>query len=951
MLRALAAVTTASGAAALCFESLWFRQAALAFGSDAWATSLVLASFMAGLGLGNALAAGRVAALASPLRCYAWIELAIAGSGIAAVLGLPALGHRLAPLWSALLAHEALLQGLRFALAFGALLVPATAMGATLPLLVQALRVRDASVGSALGRLYGWNTFGAVAGALAGEAFLLERLGVRGTALAAGAANLAAAAGAWALAQCDVADAASHASAHAGARSNRGSARNREAMRLLAATFVAGAVMLALEGVWLRLLALFLESNALAFALVLAVVLAGIATGGYAAGVAARRTRASEAYAAELALVAGTVTAASAAMFPLAAAPVAQGTANPVAIAGLTAFLAFPSAVASGALFPLIGARLAAQLEPAGRATGWLTLANTAGSALGGLCGPLLLIPWLGIDDSLRLLAGLYAAVVLAIGFSRVDRSLPRFAALALLFGAALALLPRDALRRIYAPMIESRFAAFGAGSLEELREGRTETAMLLRSERAGEIESWRLVTNGFGMASTRVPARRYMKLFAWLPAAFHPAPERALLISYGIGNSARALADIPELEALDVVDISRDVLAFADRVHGAENPLADPRVRVHVEDGRFFLLARGAAYDLITAEPPPPKHAGAGSLYTRECYAAIREHLAEGGIASWWLPVHQLYWDETRSILRAFCEVFPDCTLWTGADLNWMMVGSRNATWQPSQAHFTRLWRRPELAAELAAIGLETPASLAPLFLADSEQIAAWTDGAPAFVDGDPRRIANALDPARMDAEHRPPMEIRARRANFGASAFARRAWPPGLTREAGAAFAGAALLEASWGVTGAPQTALARLEATDRLLLETELETPVLWWWGLDHDALRALRAARSGGRRHPEQDFAEGLVALSQRRYAEAAATLERVVPPGPSEVAKALAVYSLCRIGARERALALARRELSHADPSAGPALRWLAGRCEVELAELLAREGLTSSGGR
>jgi len=47
----------ASGASALVFETLWFRQAGLAFGNSIWASSLVLSAFMAGLALGNTLAA------------------------------------------------------------------------------------------------------------------------------------------------------------------------------------------------------------------------------------------------------------------------------------------------------------------------------------------------------------------------------------------------------------------------------------------------------------------------------------------------------------------------------------------------------------------------------------------------------------------------------------------------------------------------------------------------------------------------------------------------------------------------------------------------------------------------------------------------------------------------------------------------------------------------------
>ena len=45
----------ASGASALIFETLWFRQAGLALGNSIWASSLVLSGFMSGLALGNLL--------------------------------------------------------------------------------------------------------------------------------------------------------------------------------------------------------------------------------------------------------------------------------------------------------------------------------------------------------------------------------------------------------------------------------------------------------------------------------------------------------------------------------------------------------------------------------------------------------------------------------------------------------------------------------------------------------------------------------------------------------------------------------------------------------------------------------------------------------------------------------------------------------------------------------
>src|ERR1044072_8541852 len=46
-----------SGIGALLFETLWLRLSGLAFGNSVWAAALILSSFMAGLALGDAIAA------------------------------------------------------------------------------------------------------------------------------------------------------------------------------------------------------------------------------------------------------------------------------------------------------------------------------------------------------------------------------------------------------------------------------------------------------------------------------------------------------------------------------------------------------------------------------------------------------------------------------------------------------------------------------------------------------------------------------------------------------------------------------------------------------------------------------------------------------------------------------------------------------------------------------
>ena len=184
-----------SGAAALLFETLWFRQAGLALGNSVWAASLITASFMAGLAAGNAGCARWGRHVRRPVAVYAAVEVAVALSGVAIVFAMPHSSRGRVRVATAGRASRTAQRGPgRHAFLLFAL--PATAMGTTLPLLVEALAGGRPEFGRALGRLYGWNTLGAVAGALVGEMALIEALGVRGTALVAGLLNLSAAAGA-----------------------------------------------------------------------------------------------------------------------------------------------------------------------------------------------------------------------------------------------------------------------------------------------------------------------------------------------------------------------------------------------------------------------------------------------------------------------------------------------------------------------------------------------------------------------------------------------------------------------------------------------------------------------------------------------------------------------------------------------------------------------------------
>ena len=563
-----------SGAAALLFETLWLRRAGLMLGNSVWASSIVLAAFMTGLAIGNGLAARWAARVARPLRVYALLEVGAGVAGTAVVLAMPALAPVLAPLFRALGGAPGLTNGVRLAVAFALLLLPTVAMGVTLPVLTRALSRGDHDFGRVLGRLYGWNTLGGVLGAIAGELWLIARLGLRATAFVATGLSLVAAALAWWLArrippqpQPQPID---------GPRALP-RAERPGSLRLPAAAFLSGAALLGLEVVWFRFLQLFMFGTTLAFAFMLAVILLGIGAGSLAASQWLRRDPAAHRWLPAVAAAAVLATTLSYAWFSPWFGGATFSISQPDATLVLAVRLMLATSLASGVLFTLQGAALRHELPGAGETAGRLTLVNTLGAMTGALAAGFVLLPALGMERSILALAALYGAVAVLCGPRGASRGVRRawYGALA---AAALCLLlfPRGAMLTRHLPTSRAPFLD-GRTHVVAVHEGVNQTTTLLRSEWGGETVSHRLVTNGHSMSGTDLADRRYMKLFVNWAVAVNPRIREALLISYGLGSTARALTDTRALTRIDVVDISP-----GDSRHGAVvfPPAAQPAAR-----------------------------------------------------------------------------------------------------------------------------------------------------------------------------------------------------------------------------------------------------------------------------------------------------------------------------------------------------------------------------------
>lgn len=178
MTKLLSVLFFITGATSLMFEVLWVRGLTLVVGNTTFAVSLVVATFLLGLALGNAVA-GRVTLwLARPLWGYAIAELSAGLLALAVTLALPR--------FPMLLASVGLPGGgpiaARLAIVAALMLPPTLAMGASLPMLASWVGREFEDAGVRVATLYTVNTFGAAAGCATTGLWLVAAVGVSATA-------------------------------------------------------------------------------------------------------------------------------------------------------------------------------------------------------------------------------------------------------------------------------------------------------------------------------------------------------------------------------------------------------------------------------------------------------------------------------------------------------------------------------------------------------------------------------------------------------------------------------------------------------------------------------------------------------------------------------------------------------------------------------------------------
>jgi spermidine synthase len=659
-LPALLVLFIGSGCAALIYEVVWFQLLQLSIGSSAVSLGVLLGIFMGGMCLGSLLLPRYIDPRQHPLRVYAYLELGIGLCGLIVLFLVPVVGD----LYTKIAGTGQANLFLRAIVAALFLIPPTLLMGATLPAIARWVEATPSGV-AWLGYFYGGNLAGAVVGSLLAGYYLLRVYDMWTTTFVAVALNVIVAGLALLIAR------RSKGSVSASASTAGTPVMVPGARLVYVAIGLSGLTALGAQVVWTRMLSLIFGATTYTFSLILAVFLVGLGIGsslGAAVARGGRNTRMALGWT-QVGLCAMLAWAAYQTSGSLPFWPINPSiSTSPIYTVQLDLMRAIwvmlPGAILWGMSFPLALASVAAPGQDPGRLVGGVYAANTLGAIIGSLVTGLILVATIGTQMTQQVLIGLAALsglLMLMPGEGEVRK--PLASTPVIVIGVALI---AGLLARAVPPLpgilvAYGRYAATWLGQNEIVYVDEGITASVAVSRTPNGVLNYH--NAGKVQASSEPQDMRLQRMLGHITTLVPKNPARVLVIGCGAGVTAGAVSIDPAVKRQTIAEIEPLVPRVVS-THFAEHNfdvVRNPKVNVHLDDARHYLLTTDEKFDAITSDPLDPWVKGAATLYTREFFEVVKQHLNPGGVVTLFVQLYESNEAAAKSEIATFLEAFPD--------------------------------------------------------------------------------------------------------------------------------------------------------------------------------------------------------------------------------------------------------------------------------------------------
>lgn len=705
-----------AGFAALIYEITWFRMMSLLMGATTRASVVVLAGFMAGLGIGAGYWGNKISQKKAVGSIISGLFLATA---IANLLMYFLLKPFIIQLYSSAI-HPALLNVLVFITALILMAIPAFFMGGILPVGSALLKNTSLQTSKIIGKLYTSETIGSVLGGLLTAFVFLGLLGQQATFMLAVAINLMVAVMLFLLLK-GFPEQMPVAKEEIKVKTAKVNSGNSQITLLLASTFVFGFSVMALQVLWIRIFKTYLANTSYSFALISSMVILGL----YAGSVLFTRRYKPSGDGARLLfrLMLFTALATLAGLFilmrlpeliifPIASESSAHFTRIIVLPLVASILVIMPVTLLSGFAFPLICTLYDEHKANIGASVGKVMLWNTIGSVTGPVLAAFVFIRLAGQAWSLVMVACIIIFMAWLIerkqNRKRIALLLPVFAFAGMVLSFA-------------SPVIKILPPSFSRFDKQVIAYHETAEGTYIVAKETGKNAALSTYINNSAVMGSSYEAIKVVKMVGHLPFFAGLHGNKALVVGFGIGVTTSAIAShsqIKRIHCIELVDGLKDIAHYYKGLN--DDVQLDPRVKVISGDGRHYLLTTHEKYNLISSDPTHPV-LGSGNLYTREYFELCKSRLAPGGMVSQYLPLHKLRLKDFLGIIKTFHSVFPDATVWLGYNHAVMLSGAGQIDFMEWASQIASMRKDPYF--------YSNPYHLAANLVFDSTQIVGFPD------------------------------------------------------------------------------------------------------------------------------------------------------------------------------------------------------------------------------
>jgi spermidine synthase len=734
-----------SGTSALINQLVWIRKFGLVFGVDVYTMGTVLSAFMGGLALGS-LIFGRLAdKMRNPLRLFIMLEL---GIGLFAVL-FPLTFNGLIYLYTSAIGITGIAgqgeQFIKFAFSFIYLLIPTTLMGGTLPVILKFFVKELRNLGWNISRIYAVNNLGAVIGCGLAGFVIIRYFGLTAALIIGASLNLINAAVVYRISKLRSHEPvlAKYSEEAPEAEMNPSNRLSGSLLRIVLWVFVIeGFATLAYEVLWTRIFIGFSYDKTVYFTsvIVLSFIL-GLSLGSYLISHWIDRQKNLVTLLALLEITIGLSSLGLLMIFSRIALglnlqrSMFDSWTHIMGKEYLIFFLLLliPNTL-TGMVYPIVSKLYAGNIGVLGRKMGTIGFLDTAGSILGSFAAGFLMIPALGVVKSFLaiVLLNLVLGLILVLFNRNLKTGLKTILASSTLLLALLMLL--KAPNTEYFSWWDKSRVEIWSNFVENIPfydEGPDATVSIREYN-----NYYSLNINGHNTAYTTVKDQIANRMLGYIPYMLHPHPKKAMVVGFGLGFTVESLIQ-PEIDTVEVAEICKGVIKSGHRLNTWNNNVIDnPKVNIHLEDGRGFLFRTPARFDIITSNAIHPRLSN--NIYTRDFYNVCKEKLNKGGIMCQWATPNWLTETEYKAQVKAFIEVFKYCQLWYLNEYSTILIGSD----EPIRIDYDLISKRftdPKVQDDLKNVFMTDPCIFSSQYSMEKDELVKYCAGAPSNTDDFP--------------------------------------------------------------------------------------------------------------------------------------------------------------------------------------------------------------------